>query len=138
MAIREFPNCPILYDDATNQITGIKHPNGAEIPIGTGAVMNNAYAATLTLDLSQKPIVNVGALTGNITIANPTKLPPVGQEVQFHFVQDGTGGHTVSWGTNFAFPTPWTNTGNTAGLGSSITFVSNGTKLHAKGGNVWA
>lgn len=138
MAIREFPNAPILYDDATGQITGIKHPNGQEIPIGTGAIMNQPYAASLTLDLSQKPIVNIAALTGAITIANPSKLPAVGQEVQFHFTQDATGGRAVSWGTNFVFPTAWTNTGNTANTGSSITFVSNGNKLHAKGGNAWA
>jgi len=138
MSIREFPNAPILFDDQTQQITGLKHPSGAEIPIGTGAIMNQAYAATLTLDLSQKPIINVGTLTGAITIANPSKLPAIGQEVQFHFQQDGTGAHAVSWGTNFVFPSAWTNTGNTANTGSSITFVSNGNKLHAKGGNAWA
>lgn len=138
MTIREHPQAPLLYDDVTGAIVGIKHPNGSEIPIGTGAVMNQPYAATLTLDLSQKPIVNIGALTGAITVANPTKLPAVGQEVQFHFTQDGTGGRAVSWGTNFVFPVAWSNTSNTAGTGSSITFVSNGNKLHAKGGNAWA
>jgi hypothetical protein len=138
MTIRELPNAPILYDDSTNQITGLKHPSGVEMPLGTGAIMNQAYASSLTLDLSQKPIVAIAALTGAITIANPSRLPAVGQEVQFHFTQDGTGGRAVSWGSNFVFPTAWSNSGNTANTGSSITFVSNGTKLHAKGGNAWA
>lgn len=138
MVIREHPTAPILYDDATGAITGMKHPNGTEMPVGTGCVMNQPYAATLTLDLSQKPVVVVGTLTGACAVANPTKLPPIGQEVSFHFQQDGTGARAVSWGTNFVFPSAWTNTGNSANTGSSVTFVSNGTKLHAKGGNAWA
>lgn len=138
MAIREFPNAPILYDDVTGQVVGFKHPNGNEIPIGTGASQTIAYAATITPDLSSKPVVMVGTLTGAITVANPSRLPALGQEVTFHFTQDGTGGRAVSWGSSYVFPTAWSNTGNTAGLGSTITFVSNGNKLHAKGANAWA
>lgn len=134
MATREFPNAPILYDDVTGQVVGFKHPNGNEVPIGTGAAQTIPYAATITPDLSQKPVVMVGALT----VANPSKLPALGQEVTFHFTQDGTGARAVSWGNAYVFPTAWSNTGNTAGLGSTITFVSNGNKLHAKGGNAWA
>ena len=138
MTTREYPNDPILYDDATNKFVGIKHPDGTEMPLGTGAQQSVAYASSLTLDLSSRPNVVVGTLTGAITIANPSKLPTLGQEVTFHFTQDGTGAHAVSWGTQFVFPSAWSNTGNSANTGSSITFVSNGSKLHAKGGNAWA
>ena len=39
-------------------------------------------------------------LTGNVTLANPT-TEQVGQSGFIVFVQDGTGGHTLSLGTDF-------------------------------------
>jgi hypothetical protein len=137
MSTREYPNAPILYDDTTNQITGLKHPTGGEMPLGSGAVQNIPYAATITPALAQRPIVVVGTLTGAITVANPSSVPPAGQEVSFHFQQDATGSRAVTWGNQYVFPTAWSNTA-AANTASSITFVSNGTKLHAKGGNLWS
>jgi hypothetical protein len=135
--IRELPNVPVLYDDVTQNIVGLKHPNGVEMPIGTGSMQTLTYAATVTPDVSK--LTNVAlTLTGNVSIANPVNVPAMGAEVTFHFTQDSTGGRTVTWGTNYVFPSAWSNTGNTAGLGSSITFTSNGKKLFAKGGNAWA
>jgi hypothetical protein len=80
----------------------------------------------------------VAALTGNVTIANPVTVPPPGSRWSFGFLQDGTGGRTVSWGTNYKFPTAWSNTGNTLGLRSFASFVSDGTYLWADGVNSWA
>lgn len=63
------------------------------------AVGTVAYAASVTLDLSANNHFAI-ALTGNITVANPTNLV-AGQEGTITLTQDATGGRTVAWGTNF-------------------------------------
>lgn len=59
-----------------------------------------AYAASLTLDMNAGHTVRVGALTGNITINNPTNFVD-GQELSIETVQDGTGGRSITWGSQF-------------------------------------
>lgn len=75
--------------------------------------------------------------TSALTWGAPTNVPPAGENVTIVITQDGTGGWAVSWNAAYIFPTAWTNTGNTAGKISSITFVSDGTKLVAQGANNW-
>lgn len=63
-----------------------------------------AYAATITPALpTGDAIYNIGTLTGNITVANPSGTPFDGQMIQFLFIQDTTGGRTITWGGNYAF-----------------------------------
>lgn len=102
-----------------------------------GGNMINTYAASVTPDLASTNIVSITPLTGNITVANPAQFPPDGTLVSFNFVQDGTGGRTVSWGANYIFPTAWSNTGNTLGKKSKILFISDGLNLIAQGANSW-
>lgn len=64
-----------------------------------------AYAATITPNSDTTEIANVGTLTGNITIANPTGTQYDGQLLRFRFTQDATGSRTLTWGANFAFGT---------------------------------
>lgn len=64
-----------------------------------------AYAATVTIDCGAADIANVGTLTGNVTIANPTGAPTDGQTLKIRFQQDGTGSRTITWGNQFAFGT---------------------------------
>ena len=66
-------------------------------------VVSPAYAATVTTDLTGTSmyshiIVNIGALTGNITynITNGT----VGQLIRVRFLQDGTGSRLLTLGAN--------------------------------------
>jgi hypothetical protein len=91
-----------------------------------GAVLAPAYAATVTPDPDGggETVVNVGALTGNVTIGAVANPMP-GQRLFFLFTQDGTGGRTVTW--NAAYKHSWSDTGNTAGLRASITMVYDGT-----------
>lgn len=56
-----------------------------------------AYAASLTPNLTNGDFIIVGQLTGNISIASPTGSISVGDEILFYFLQDGTGGRTISW-----------------------------------------
>lgn len=59
------------------------------------------YAASATPNLSYGNDVTVGTLTGNITVNNPSNVPPVGHVVSFSFVQDATGSRTLAWGNQF-------------------------------------
>ena len=82
-----------------------------------------AYAAALTPNPYIGEVVEIAALTGNISIANPTKLAR-GLRLTLRFLQDGTGGRTVTFGT--AFKHAWSDTGNAADTQSTITFEYNG------------
>ncbi len=97
-----------------------------------------AYAAAPAPNLALGNVVVLGTLTGAAAMANPTNVPPAGEEVTFQFTQDATGGRAVTWGTNYLFPTAFVSGGAaTNGQQTSITFRSNGTKLWAQGTNVW-
>lgn len=64
-----------------------------------------AFAATVTPNADTTDVLNIGALTGNITIANPTGTPVDGQNLRLRLAQDGTGSRTLTWGNAFAFGT---------------------------------
>ena len=89
--------------------------------VGTIAV---AYAATVTPDQDIAETHIIGALTGNITIANPT-FPSRGQTLRIIFTQDGTGGRTVTWGGDFTTTFQPTSTANAV---STVAFMYSGTK----------
>jgi hypothetical protein len=59
-----------------------------------------AYAAAITLDPTLGAVVQVGALTGNLTINAPTG-PQNGDVLQINVVQDATGGRTVTFNAVF-------------------------------------
>ncbi len=59
-----------------------------------------AYAASITPDLSAGRTIVVGALTGNLTINAPTSVVK-GERITFTFVQDATGGRTITWNAVF-------------------------------------
>jgi len=83
----------------------------------TGAVQAKApvavaYAAMVTLDLSAGNDFEVGPLTGNVTLANPTNVV-AGQSGTITTVQDGTGGRTAAFGSFF----------KTSGGSAALTFT---------------
>lgn len=59
-----------------------------------------AYGASITPDLASGDFIEVGQLTGNITINAPTNGAE-GDEVQFMFQQDATGSRTLTWDAVF-------------------------------------
>ena len=64
-----------------------------------------AYASTVTLSFNDANDFNIDALTGNVTIANPSSIASSpGQGGSFWVTQDGTGSRTVSFGGMFKFP----------------------------------
>jgi hypothetical protein len=78
--------------------------NGTKFRILSG-VTSKAYAATITPDADDDFDLVVAALTGNVTVANFTNTPDDGQTLCIRFLQDATGGRTVSFGTNYKFTT---------------------------------
>lgn len=68
-----------------------------------------SYAATVTPNVDTTDLLNIGALTGNITIGAPTGTPSDGQTLRIRLLQDGTGGRTVTWNAAFAFGTDVTS-----------------------------
>lgn len=59
-----------------------------------------AYAASITVDPTLGGVVQVGVLTGNLTINAPTS-PQNGDILRFNFTQDGTGNRTVTYNAIF-------------------------------------
>ena len=71
-------------------------------------VASVAYAATINTDASAAPgggtlIVQVGTLTGDVTLANPTN-PTNRQRLEYVLKQDGTGNHSLAVGAKFRVP----------------------------------
>jgi hypothetical protein len=66
------------------------------------------YASSITPDIDTTEILTIGALTGDITIVNPTGTPIDGQILTLRLLQDGTGLHTVVFGTVYSFETTTT------------------------------
>ena len=70
---------------------------------GRKATTTVAYSASVTPDISTTGTLVVGALTGNLTVNNPTGTPADHQILVICLQQDGTGGRSVTWGANFQF-----------------------------------
>lgn len=105
----------VTYDDASGLFdVEIVEASSSEMWTGTSQVVvvtpkkvfdmaapvSAAYGATVTLDLNTGLSFDIGTLTGPITLANFTNAK-AGQSGMIHLVQDGTGGHVITYGSNF-------------------------------------
>lgn len=86
-----------------------------------------AYSATRSVNLQLGNRVQIGALTGNITISNPTNVPPPEVEVVIELTQDGTGGRTIAWGS--AYKGAWPTNSGTANQKRVIRGYSDATNI---------
>ena len=80
------------------------------IPGGGGgsaiALSTIAFAATITPAVSASiNVFEIGALTANITVANPTGAATDGMTMVLRFVQNATGGWTTTFGAAYVFGT---------------------------------
>jgi hypothetical protein len=64
-----------------------------------------AYAATVTPNADTTDVLNIGALTGALSVGAPTGTPVDGQKMTIRLLQDGTGGRVITWNAAFAFGT---------------------------------
>jgi hypothetical protein len=90
-----------------------------------------AYAASITPNPTLGEYVEVGALTGGLTV-NATTKHAKGMRLTFRILQDGTGGRAVTW--NAQYKHAWSDTGNTANKQSTISFAFDGTSWIQVGG----
>jgi hypothetical protein len=87
------------------------------------------YAATVTPVPDLAELWDIGALTGNITIANPAH-PGKGMRLGFVFRREAnTTARTISWGSAFKLAGAFTPAA-TASAVSSITFECDGTNWY--------
>jgi hypothetical protein len=87
-------------------------------------------AASISWTLAENQVCSV-TLAGSRTLANPTDTPKDGAVYILIVKQNGTGGHTLSYGSTYKFPggnTPTVTSG--ANKVSVLTFVSDGTNLY--------
>jgi hypothetical protein len=76
------------------------------IPVGPPLSAIVAYSATVTpAPAGRNLALSIDALTGPVTIANPTGTAFDAQTIRIRLEQDGTGGRTVTFGTGYAFGT---------------------------------
>lgn len=67
-----------------------------------------AYAASITPNCGTTDVLNVGELTGALTVNAPTGTKVDGQNLRFRFDQDATG-RVITWNVAFAFGTDVTS-----------------------------
>ena len=91
---------------------------GAVLDQLNSTIFTLADATTIVVVASKANLFNV-TLGGNRTMGAPTHSSE-GQRITFVITQDGTGGRTLAW--NAAFTHAWSDTGNTLGLQSTISF----------------
>lgn len=84
-----------------------------------------SYSATITPDASLGDQIQIGTLTGNLTLNQPVNGSE-GDTVTFYFYQDGVGGRTVTYnGANWRVRSDTINT--TAYKWSTVSFIFDGT-----------
>lgn len=76
---------------------------GQNPPRWQEAEVEITYAATINIDALAADVFHI-ELAGNPTIAAPTNPMP-GRKIIIRFLQDGTGGRTVTWNAIFNFST---------------------------------
>ena len=74
-----------------------------------------AYAAAITPDANAGNRVDVGALTGNITVNAPSN-PQQGQVLEIAFTQDATGSRAITWNAVFKAQTLTAGGANTKAI----------------------
>lgn len=94
-------------------------------------VQTIAASATITADALLGHVVNVGAITEATTVAAPAN-PYTGAELDFMFLQDGTGGFTLTWDSIFKKASDPAD--GTANQVMATSFVYNGTNWIQKVG----
>ena len=91
----------VAYDSSNNDY----YINPGDLAAYAATVLNArqtiAYGATIATNVALGRNIEVGTLTGNITVSNPTNPPEDGGTITYRFVQDSTGNRVVTWGTAF-------------------------------------
>lgn len=111
--------------NASGHVLGGFHSN-VDITLNNyGTRDSRTFATSLTPDPTDGSIIQVGALTENITVNAPaTANTWTGQRMTFRFTQDGSGGRTITFTSGYR--TNWTPS-TTANRVNTISFFYDGT-----------
>ena len=94
----------VIYDIAGNDY----YINPSDLVTLAATTLNKrqtiAYSSSITPDISQGRNIEIGTLTGNPTINNPTNPPEDGGTITIRLVQDSTGNRVPTWGSKFKGP----------------------------------
>lgn len=101
--------------------------------VNNGREQSVAYAASITPNPHYGEIINVGALTGGMTINAPVN-PVDGQRVTFNFLQDSTGSRALTWNAIFKKAADGAGGADTV---SGTTFSYNGTNWIQQAALTW-
>ncbi len=86
------------WGDILNEYLLVSHTDDGRMkPL----VVEYPYAASITPDVDTTEIADIGLLTGNVSVTNPSGTPIDGQLLTFRFAQDSTGGRKVTWDTQY-------------------------------------
>ncbi len=96
-----FPSGPAVAADLRLATDNSKYVT-AKALADAAAMVAVAYAATITLDLTTGYNFEIAALTGNLTLANPSAgMTPGLRAGQIGLLQDGTGSRTLTLGSQW-------------------------------------
>jgi hypothetical protein len=98
---------PLIVDSDTSTIKELASGDNLNLAGNSIVGLKTAAASTQTTSITGSTTLDFSAnqnfvltLTGNVTLANPT-TEQVGQSGFIVFIQDGTGGRTLSLGTDY-------------------------------------
>ena len=95
-----FPAGPAAAADVSTGTDTAKFLN-SKVVFDAAAMVSVAYAATITLDLTTGLNFEIAALTGNLTLANPSAGMTPGRSGSIGLLQDGTGSRTLTLGSQW-------------------------------------
>lgn len=104
--------------------SGQPYQNIVDIDQSGGGSVSQAFASSFTPDNTQGAVIDVGALTANMTINAPRLNISSSKNLTLLFTQDATGGRTVTW--NGVYRAYSFQPASAANATSNITFAWNG------------
>lgn len=103
-------------------VVGEQPARGPTLPTAAG-VLVYPYAASIAVNAGIYDQVDIGTLTGAITLANPTGTTVDDDRLVYHLTQDGTGTRAITMGAEFRGTPAAFTTGGAASTKASIEFV---------------
>ena len=104
--------------------TGLGYQNILDINQSGGGSVSQSYSDTFSPDNLSGAVLNIGVLTGNMTVNAPKANISSSKNLTLCFTQDATGGRTLTWNSVY-LPYGW-QPQSAANATSNITFAWNG------------
>ena len=93
------------------------------------------FSTPLTVNLQLGNRINLGAMTANFTFNSPTNIPVFSTPVTYDFLQDATGGRTITWSA--LHKGAWPTGSGTASQRKTVSGYSDGTNIIFQADSGW-